>query len=107
MSIQLDTTRLSGSAQTSAQDATSLQGTSKAVAALFGGSSVSVTDGTVTDLEALVARLKNESERTKFSLFLTSLSSIGQSLSETEKRTLEQGLALAEKLDALNIDAET
>lgn len=106
MSIQLDTTRLSASAQTSAQDASPMQGTSKAVAALFGESSVSVTDGSATDLEALVARLKNESERTKFSLLLTSLSSIGQSLNETEKRTLEQCLSLFEKLDTLDGNAE-
>ena len=106
MSIQLDTTRLSASAQTSAQDASPMQGTSKAVAALFGESSVSVTDGSATDLEALVARLKNESERTKFSLLLTSLSSIGQSLNETEKRTLEQCLSLFEKLETLDGNAE-
>ena len=38
----------------------------KALAALLGGKSVTVTDGSMSDLEALVAKLKSESERTRF-----------------------------------------
>ena len=102
MSISLDTTRLASAFQTQVQDsATPITG-GKATAALFGEASVTVTTGATTDLEALIAKLKNESERAKFSLLLTSLASIGQSMTDVQKRTLEQGLALSEKLDELN-----
>ena len=49
-----------------------------------------------------MARLKSENDRARFSVLLTSLSSIGQSLTETQKRTLEKGLALSEKLEELS-----
>jgi predicted nucleic acid-binding Zn-ribbon protein len=76
----------------------------KALAALLGGKSVTVTDGSMSDLEALVAKLKSESERTRFLMLMTSLTSIGQSLDEAQKSTLESGLALAEKLSELEGD---
>ena len=102
MSIQLDTSRLAGTVQTSAQDVTTASGSTKALAALLGGTSVNVTNGAMTDLEALVAKLKNENERTRFSMLMTSLASIGQSLDAAQRQTLEQGLALAKKLDELD-----
>ena len=102
MSIQLDTTRLAGSIQMSAPDLPAPSEQGKALAALLGGKSLTVTDGSMTDLEALVAKLKNESERTRFSMLITSLASISQSLTDVQKRTLEQGLALSAKLDELD-----
>ena len=66
---------------------------------LLGGTALKVVDGSTTDLEKLVARLKSESDRARFSVLLTALSSIGQSLTDAQRRTLEQGLALAEKLE--------
>jgi predicted nucleic acid-binding Zn-ribbon protein len=75
-----------------------------ALAALLGGKSVTVTDGSMSDLEALVAKLKSESERTRFLMLMTSLASIGRSLDEAQKSTLESGLALAEKLSELEGD---
>ena len=101
MSIQLDTTRLAGTAQMSTQDLATPQNTGKALAALLGGASVTVTNGAMGDLEALVARLKNENERTRLSMMLTSLVAVSQSLDENQKQRLEQGLALSEKLDEL------
>ena len=101
MSIQLDTSRLAGSVQMSVPDLAAPTEQGKALAALLGGKSVTVTDGSMSDLEALVARLKNESERAKFLMLMTSLTSIGQSLNEAQKAALEEGLALSEKLDAL------
>ena len=86
----------------SAQDLATPQNAGKALAALLGGASVTVTDGAMGDLEALVARLKNENERTRFSMLMTSLASIGQSLDETQRQTLERGIALSEKLEELN-----
>lgn len=101
MSIQFETNRLAGAAQMSAQDLSTPQNTGKALAALLGGASVTVTNGGMGDLEALVARLKSENERTRFSMMLTSLVAVSQSLDESQKQRLEQGLALSEKLGEL------
>ena len=102
MAIELDTNRLAASFQTTAQDVPTPKTTGKATAALLGGASVTVTDGAMTDLEALVARLKNENERTRFAMLATSLASIGQSLGDAQRRTLEEGLSLSKKLEELN-----
>jgi predicted nucleic acid-binding Zn-ribbon protein len=76
----------------------------KALAALLGGASLTVTSAEMSDLEALVAKLKSESERTRFLMLMTSLASIGRSLDEAQKSTLELGLSLAEKLGELEGD---
>jgi len=109
MAIELNVDRLNaGSASTLGDVATGAgEVAGKALTALLGGDSVKVTSGAMTDLEALVAKLKSDSERVKFSLFLTSLAAIGQSLNETQKRALEQGLKLQEKLDELNKQVES
>lgn len=101
MSITLDATRLASAFQTQVQDNSTSAAAGKAAAALFGGASVTVTSGGMTDLEALVAKLKNENERARFSMLMTSLASIGQSLTESQRQTLEQGLALSNKLEEL------
>ena len=101
MSIQLDTARLTGAMQTSAQDVSTPLESKQVLSALLGGASVTVTNGGMTDLEALVARLKNESERTRLSMMLMSLVAVSQSLDESQKQRLEQGLALSEKLAEL------
>ena len=100
--INLDAARLTAtSTQTTAPDQGAVTA-KKATAALLGGTSVYVTSGAVTDLEALVERLKNESARAKFSVLLTSLNSISQSLNEVQKRALEEGLELSEKIETLS-----
>ena len=104
MSIQLDTTRLAGSIQMSAPDLPAPTEQGKALAALLGGASLTVTSAEMSDLEALVAKLKSESERTRFLMLMTSLTSIGQSLDAAQKSALESGLALAEKLGELEGD---
>lgn len=73
---------------------------------VLSGAALKVVDGSTTDLEKLVARLKSEQDRARFSLLLTSLASIGQSLTEAQRRTLEQGLALSEKLTELTKSVE-
>ena len=104
MSIQLDTTRLAGSIQMSAPDLPAPTEQGKALAALLGGASLTVTSAEMSDLEALVAKLKSDSERTRFLMLMTSLTSIGQSLDAAQKSALESGLALAEKLGELEGD---
>ena len=107
MGIEIDTSRLATSFQTQSQDATVGTSAGKTLASIFGkGASVSVTSGAMTDLEALVEKLRDEQARAKFSVLLTSLSAIGQSLTDTQKRTLEHGLALSEKLEELNKNLE-
>ncbi|MBR0197314.1 MAG: hypothetical protein IJQ34_04205 [Kiritimatiellae bacterium] len=81
-------------------------GTQNVASALFPGKSVNVASGAVTDLEALVERLKNEHEKAKFSLLLTSLNAIGQSLTDAEKRVLEKGVELAQTQEELSKELE-
>ena len=106
MAIELNVNRLNAETSSLLGDVAPGKGagTGKALAALIGGESVTVTSGALTDLEALVAKLKSDSERTRFLMLMTSLSSIGQSLNEAQKSALETGLALAEKLSELEGD---
>jgi len=102
MSIEINTSKLAAQTfQTTEGEIAGASSAKKALGALLSGKAVTVADGSMTDLETLVARLKNENERTRFSLLLTSLASIGQSMTDVQKRTLEQGLALSEKLEEL------
>lgn len=102
MSIQFDPSRLSASVAQTASDASSIGRPAARFASLLGGSAVTVTDGRMTDLEALVARIRNESEKTKLSLLVSSLTAIRDSLTTAQQQELDAGLALVEKLDALD-----
>lgn len=108
MAIELNVNRLNAETSSLLGDVAPGKGagTGKALAALIGGESVTVTSGALTDLEALVAKLKSDSERTRFLMLMTSLSSIGQSLNEAQKSALEMGLALSDRLKALNEQLE-
>lgn len=108
MAIELNVSRLNVGIAPTLDDvaAGKTEVSGKALSALLGGESVKVTSGAVTDLEALVAKLKSESERAKFSLVLTSLSALSQSLTDVQKRQVEEGLKLSEKLEALNKEVE-
>lgn len=102
MSIQFDPSRLSASVAQTASDPLSAERTAARLASLLGGSAVTVTDGRMTDLEALVARIRNESEKTKLSLLVSSLTAIRDSLTTAQQQELEAGLALVETLDELD-----
>ncbi len=103
MAIELDTTKYAAQlAATTAQEAAEAQSTTaQKLTTLLGGSSVKVTDGSMTDLEALIARLKNDQEKTKYSMLLSSLSTIGDSLSAAQKKSVEEGMRLADKAKEL------
>ena len=67
----------------------------KTAAPLLGGESVKVTDGAMTDLEKLVARLKNENEATRqsvtqrrISILSTVLDSMADRITAAEKENL-------------------
>ena len=107
MAIELNINRLNaGTASTLDVGAGQGEVSGKALSALLGGASVKVSSGAMTDLEALVAKLKSESERAKFSLVLTSLSALSQSLTDVQKRQVEEGLKLSEKLEELNKEVD-
>ena len=76
--------------------------TTKTLAPLLGGKSLTISAALGGDLQALLERLKSEQDRTRFSLLLSSLQSINASLSDTQRAALEQGIVLSEKLDTLN-----
>lgn len=69
--------------------------TAKTTAPILGGQSVKVTDGAMTDLEKLVARLKNESETTRqsvaqrrISILSTVLDSMADKITAAERENI-------------------
>ena len=73
--------------------------TEKQVAPLLGGENVKVTSGAVTDLEKLVARLRNEDDETRSSLTKMRLSAVGAALDAANVRlSAEQAAALEDML---------
>lgn len=98
MAIQLDidTTRIAAQTTTAAaQDDVAAAAQAKKAAPLLGGENVKVTSGAMTDLEKLVARLKNESEATRqsvtqrrISILQTVLDSMADKVTEAERENL-------------------
>ena len=83
---------------------------SKAPAPLLGGDSVKVTSGAMTDLEKLVARLKNESENTRQSVSqrrISILQTILDSMASTITATERENLLELEKLNGQKSEAES
>lgn len=70
------------------------------LAPILFGSNVLVSYG-ITDIEALVAQLRNENADTRLSLKLKSLSSIADGLSTQQLQALEKSLALASSVKEL------
>ena len=70
------------------------------IAPLLFGSNVLVSYG-ITDIEALVAQLKNENADARVAMKLKSLGSIAEGLSTQQIKALEQALALADSVKAL------
>ena len=106
MAIELDISRIAAqTASATTQDAALTQtSTAQKLASLLGGESLKVSSGAMTDLEALVAKLKNEQEKTKFSLLVSSLNAISESLTASQKAAVEEGLQLTEQLNTLQGD---
>lgn len=103
MAVELDKTRLAAQTarMTQADSPVAAASPANKLAALLGGASLMVTDGSMTDLEALVARIKDKQEKTKFSVLFSTLGSIGRSLSDAQKTQLEEAMDLTAKIDAL------
>ena len=104
MSIDINTS-IAGAAQTARAETTQILSTEEAkksaLGALLGGPSVTVGDAGLGDLDTLVEKLKAQSELTKLALLLSSLNTISATLTAMQKATLDKGLALSDKLAAL------
>ncbi len=103
MAIELDTTRHAAqlAAATANEPSTANATSAQKLSSLLGGAPVKVTDGSMTDLEALVARLKNDQEKSKYTMLMASLGTIGDSLTEAQKKKVEEGMKLADEEKAL------
>jgi len=77
-------------------------GAANQVAPLLNGTSLTVTTASMGDLEKLVARLKSESQNTRLSLVLSSLTSLNESLTEAQKANLARLDALDQQLTQLD-----
>ena len=86
-------------------------GAPKQAAPIMGGASLTVTTAPSGDLEKLVARIKSESQNTRLSLVLSSLSSLNETLTEVQKANLARLDMLDQQLgnlqQALDILKET
>ena len=97
MAIEFNTNKVATAAEmlSAAQDNTLASKQEAKLAPLLGGESLTVTSGAMTDLEKLVARLKNESENTRqsvaqrrISILQTVLDSMADRISEVERKNL-------------------
>ena len=106
MAIELESSGVArqSAAMFAADSSVSETGAKGKLTALLGGASLTVTHGAVTDLEALLAHMKNDQEKTKFSVLVGSLNAIGQALTDAQKANIEEGLALSDEADKLEKD---
>ena len=82
-------------------------GAPKQAAPIMGGASLTVTTAPSGDLEKLVAQIKNESESTRLSLVLSSLTTLNEALTDVQKANLAKLDALDQQLDALKQELES
>ena len=82
-------------------------GATNQVAPLLGGTSLTVTTAPSGDLEKLVARIKSESQNTRLSLVLSSLTSLNEALTEVQKMNLAKLDTLDQQLKTLKELLET
>ena len=110
MAIELDTTRIAAqTAALAAQTDTPAAQTGK-TSPILGGENLTVTSGAMSDLEKLVAKLKNENENTRqsvaqrrVSILQTVLDSMADKISSAEK----EDLLKIEELNCQKSEAES
>jgi len=104
MTIEINATRpnISGAGDSTSVAEQSKSQSSRSSSKILTGDSVKVSDGAMTDLEKLVAKLKNENEemrkivaQRKISILLTVLNTMNTAISDTQRNSLV-------KLEALN-----
>ena len=102
MAIQLDISRIAAQTTTAAatqEDAPSAQGAKKS-SPILSGSSLTVSSGAMSDLEALVAHLKNETDNAK-----TSVSQVRISVLNTVLDSMKDRVTQAERDALVDIEA--
>ena len=77
-------------------------GAAKQTAPIMGGASLTVTTALSGDLEKLVAQIKSESQNTRLSLVLSSLTSLNETLTEVQKTNLAKLDSLDQQLAVLD-----
>ena len=109
MAIELDITRIATQTPAAAAQGDAPATQEKKSEPVLGGASLKVTSGAMTDLEALVARLKNETDDTKtsvaqtrISVLQTVLDSMKDQVSEKEREAIVQ----IEELNGEKTEAE-
>ena len=109
MAIELDTTRIASQTTTAAtqNNAPALQ--EAKLTPVLGGENVKVTSGAMSDLEKLVAQLKNETDETKMSLTqqrISILSTVLDSMSDRISATERENLLKIEELNGEKTEAK-
>jgi len=110
MAIELDTSRIATQTTATAMqnDAPAMQ--EAKASPILGGKNVTVVSGAVTDLEALVARLKNETDDTKTNVTQTRISVLTTVLDSMKDRITQserESLIKIEELNGEKAGAET
>lgn len=104
MAIQLDTTRIAAQtpAATTQTDVTSAQ--TEKTPPLLGGENLTVTSGAMSDLEKLVARLKNETDDVKLSVTQRRISELQTVLDSLPEIIAEKERAALIEIETLNCE---
>ena len=91
MAIQLDISRIAAQTTTAAtqEDALSAQEAKKSATPILGGKSLTVSSGAMSDLEALVAHLKNETDNAKTSVSQVRISVLNTVLDSMKDRVTQ------------------
>ena len=106
MAIQLDISRIAAQTTTAAatqEDAPSAQGTKKS-SPILSGSSLTVSSGAMSDLEALVAHLKNETDNAKTSVSQVRISVLNTVLDSMKDRVTQAERDALVDIEALNCE---
>jgi chromosome segregation ATPase len=104
MAIQLDISRIAAQTTTAAatqEDAPSAQGAKKS-SPILSGSSLTVSSGAMSDLEALVAHLKNETDNAKTSVSQVRISVLNTVLDSMKDRVTQAERDSLIKIEELN-----
>ena len=113
MAIELNTDKLSSTFIDAGTDQASGTAAKGGAQAILGGASVQVTDASATDLEKLVARIKNENEQRKadmaqrrIAILLTVLNAMSNRVTEQQRNGLVQLDKLTTELSTLEENLE-
>lgn len=104
MAIQLDISRIAAQTTTAAtqEDALSAQEAKKSATPILGGKSLTVSSGAMSDLEALVAHLKNETDDAKRSVSQVRISVLNTVLDSMKDRVTQAERNALVKIEELN-----